>query len=89
MFSAYTGYPNGYLDVVDFTEPDEDGKFSSWVKAPNVLRVVREHLGCDTLKGAELEDDGGEWIAAAHWERRLFQVGVHRKIRHHMPGFVV
>ena len=32
------------------------------------------HFGCDTLAGAELEDDGGPGSAYAHWEERIFQV---------------
>lgn len=41
---------------------------------PNVRRVAREHFGCDTLTGAELEDDGSGGSAFSHWEERIFQV---------------
>jgi hypothetical protein len=74
MFALYPGYPNGIEDVVDYTYHDDAG-LSLWVKAPNVLRVVREQLACDSLQGAELEDDGGPGSIGSHWEQRLFQVG--------------
>ena len=34
---------------------------------------VRRHYGCDTLTGAELEDQGEEGTALTHWEKRLFE----------------
>jgi hypothetical protein len=41
---------------------------------PNVRREVRDFFGCDTLAGAELEDDGGTGTVNKHFETRLFQV---------------
>ena len=43
---------------------------------PTVVAHVRQHLGCTTLQGALLEDEGGEGSSGSHWEYRLFQVGV-------------
>ena len=34
---------------------------------------MRRHYGCDTLTGAELEDQGEEGTALTHWEKRLFE----------------
>ena len=39
-----------------------------------VQREARSHFGCDTLEGAEIEDQGGSGTADSHWEKRLFQV---------------
>lgn len=42
------------------------------IVTPSVLQVVRNHFGCQTLAGAELES--GEHICLGdHWERRLFK----------------
>lgn len=40
---------------------------------PRVVEEVRNHFGCPTLLGAELEDQGGEGTALTHWEKRVFQ----------------
>lgn len=42
------------------------------VKTPNVVRVVRQHFGCQEMIGAEVEDSI-EGRPQAHWEERLFQ----------------
>ena len=39
-----------------------------------VQREARSHFGCDTLEGAEIENQGGSGTAGSHWEKRLFQV---------------
>lgn len=43
------------------------------VVTPRVTSAVREHFQCNTLAGAELEDDGGDGTAGSHWEQRLFE----------------
>ena len=44
---------------------------------PKVVEEVRNHFGCQTLEGAELEDQGGDGTLLTHWEKRIFQVRVH------------
>lgn len=44
------------------------------VVTPKVVEEVRRHYGCDSLSGAELEDQGEEGTALTHWEKRLFEV---------------
>ena len=44
------------------------------VVTPRVREEVRRHYGCDSLSGAELEDQGEEGTALTHWEKRLFEV---------------
>ena len=46
------------------------------VVTPKVKEEVRKHYGCDTLSGAELEDQGEEGTALTHWEKRLFEVNI-------------
>ena len=38
-------------------------------------REVRNHFGCHTLTGAELEDQGVLGTRLTHWEKRVFEVG--------------
>ncbi|XP_059490130.1 leishmanolysin-like peptidase [Neocloeon triangulifer] len=43
------------------------------VVLPKVVEEVRRHFGCDSLEGAELEDQGEEGTAMTHWEKRVFE----------------
>ncbi|XP_034244077.1 leishmanolysin-like peptidase [Thrips palmi] len=40
---------------------------------PRVVREARDHFGCPTLEGAELEDQGDEGTSLTHWEKRVFE----------------
>jgi hypothetical protein len=42
------------------------------IVTPSVLQVVRNHFGCQSLEGAELESDD-DICLGDHWERRLFK----------------
>ena len=35
---------------------------------------VRDHFGCHSLEGAELEDQGEDGTILTHWEKRVFEV---------------
>jgi hypothetical protein len=48
------------------------GKNVTQIVTPSVVKAVREHFGCSTLNGAELEDGGGAGTAGSHWEKLLF-----------------
>ena len=37
-------------------------------------REVRDHFNCPTMRGAELENQGGHGVALYHWEKRIFGV---------------
>eukprot|EP00027_Filamoeba_sp_ATCC50430_P002094 CAMPEP_0168546158 /NCGR_PEP_ID=MMETSP0413-20121227/3350_1 /TAXON_ID=136452 /ORGANISM="Filamoeba nolandi, Strain NC-AS-23-1" /LENGTH=620 /DNA_ID=CAMNT_0008576319 /DNA_START=152 /DNA_END=2011 /DNA_ORIENTATION=+ len=39
---------------------------------PTVVQKVREHFGCDTLNGAELENVPYSGTQLSHWEKRIF-----------------
>jgi hypothetical protein len=81
MFSFYPGYTNRLLDVIAAAPENDVAELLSTASAPvsslitpNLQREVRDFFGCDTLAGAELEDDGGSGTAITHLETRLFQV---------------
>eukprot|EP00759_Apiculatamorpha_spiralis_P047319 PhF_6_TR43093/c0_g1_i1/m.65821/K01404/GP63; leishmanolysin len=46
------------------------GKTVRLIATPEVKRVSREHYGCSTLDGMELEDQGGEGTQWSHWDKR-------------------
>jgi hypothetical protein len=39
---------------------------------PTILKRAREHFGCETIAGADLEDGGGSGTTGSHWEKRVF-----------------
>jgi hypothetical protein len=51
----------------------EGGRNVTTVVTPRVKTAAQVQLGCNTLQGAELEDDGGDGSAGSHWEQRLFE----------------
>ena len=51
----------------------QGGRNTTSVITPRALAAAREQLGCGRLRGAELEDDGGQGTAGSHWEQRLFE----------------
>eukprot|EP01116_Phalansterium_solitarium_P004836 TRINITY_DN15_c4_g1_i1.p1 TRINITY_DN15_c4_g1~~TRINITY_DN15_c4_g1_i1.p1 ORF type:complete len:787 (+),score=274.43 TRINITY_DN15_c4_g1_i1:247-2607(+) len=41
------------------------------IVTPNVVQAARNHFGCPTLDGLELEDGGAAGTAGQHWEKRI------------------
>lgn len=54
-------------------EYSEGGRAVTAVVTPSVVAAARAQLGCNSLRGAELEDDGGLGTAGSHWEQRVFE----------------
>mmetsp|Transcript_5939 Transcript_5939/g.9113 ORF Transcript_5939/g.9113 Transcript_5939/m.9113 type:complete len:695 (+) Transcript_5939:173-2257(+) len=65
--SRQTGLKWGYDNVV---RKNSRGRME--IVTPRVLEAVRVHFGCDSLTGAELENQGGFGTLGSHWEKRLF-----------------
>eukprot|EP01017_Pseudomicrothorax_dubius_P008850 TRINITY_DN12930_c0_g1_i1.p1 TRINITY_DN12930_c0_g1~~TRINITY_DN12930_c0_g1_i1.p1 ORF type:complete len:635 (+),score=159.38 TRINITY_DN12930_c0_g1_i1:133-2037(+) len=42
------------------------------VTIPKVVTWVRDYFGCQSLPGAELENEGGSGSKGSHWETRVF-----------------
>ncbi|KAF2069217.1 hypothetical protein CYY_009466 [Polysphondylium violaceum] len=60
------------LTALKYTSSDGT-PLSTWkIISPKVLAYVRSHFNCDSLDGAELEDQGGIGTAFSHWEKRIF-----------------
>ena len=43
------------------------------VRSPSVRAATRDQFGCNSARGAPLEDQGGPSTAGSHWEASLFQ----------------
>ena len=48
-----------------------NGIYRLLLKTPKVLEKARGHFGCPSLKGVELENQGGSGSAGSHWEARI------------------
>jgi hypothetical protein len=53
-------------------------RLSNWqmrsrIVSPCVQAAVRDHFGCPSLRGAELEDDLRSGSAGSHWDQRIFE----------------
>lgn len=52
----------------------KEGRIVKKIISPKVAEKTQEHFACDSVIGAELEDEGGAGTAGNHWETRLFNV---------------
>lgn len=41
------------------------------INSPRVVAWARNHFGCSTIQGVELENQGGSGTAGSHWEKRV------------------
>jgi len=41
------------------------------IVSPKVKEVARNHFACPTLRGVEVENDGGSGSKGSHWERTV------------------
>jgi leishmanolysin len=46
-------------------------KSTTIISSPRVVAEARAHLGCATITGVEIEDDGGSGSGGSHWEQRV------------------
>eukprot|EP00756_Hemistasia_phaeocysticola_P022323 Hpha_TRINITY_DN15826_c3_g6::TRINITY_DN15826_c3_g6_i1::g.190110::m.190110/K01404/GP63; leishmanolysin len=53
-------------------EVTERGNTVTKMATPEVLSAVREYSACNSLNGAEIENEGGSGTAGSHWEKRVF-----------------
>jgi hypothetical protein len=50
----------------------QSGYSFSRIITPNVVSACRNHFGCPTLEGGDIEDGGSAGTAGSHWEKRIF-----------------
>jgi leishmanolysin len=70
-----TGAPKGATSLETAEEFTGNGAKLSvdLIVTPLVTQAVREHFGCPTLAGAQIENQGSSGTRGSHWEKRLFQ----------------
>ena len=66
---AYRSVDAPVLEYVDGATGEVTSKV---LRTPAVRAFVRDHFGCSSLEGAELENEGGEGTRWSHWEESLF-----------------
>ncbi|EYB88154.1 hypothetical protein Y032_0252g247 [Ancylostoma ceylanicum] len=65
--------------IEKFTRPDWEtskGKSSHdvyMIVTPKVREEARKYFHCDSLEGAEIENQGGSGTSGSHWEKRVFE----------------
>ncbi|KAE8908548.1 hypothetical protein PF002_g12639 [Phytophthora fragariae] len=51
----------------------ERGHSVAKMVTPNVAAFAKAHFGCDSLTGAEIEQQDGSGCLGSHWEERIFE----------------
>ena len=73
--SHILGFSSGLFEFFPHKDPVKkvtvNGIERYLLATPKVLETAREHFGCQSLEGVELEDQGGDGSAGSHWESRL------------------
>jgi hypothetical protein len=64
------GYTANYMNVIKSVS-NVRGQTVNYMVSPKVRAWVRDHYGCNTMLGMELENEGGSGTAGSHWETRL------------------
>ena len=49
------------------------------LKTPKVVELAKKHYGCDTIKGVEMENQGGGGSLVSHFERAILMNEVKKK----------
>ena len=52
-------------------ESDSLGVPRIYLNSSKVVEVAKKYYNCDSIKGVELEDYGGDGTAGSHWEERI------------------
>ena len=58
--------------MIDWNSFSIEFFFSLFISPFEVVQETRSQFGCNSLSGAELEDDLGSGTALSHWEKRTF-----------------
>jgi hypothetical protein len=48
-----------------------NGQQYDFITSPKVIEKAKIHFGCDSIKGVQLENDGGDGTAGSHWDSRF------------------
>ncbi|GMF54986.1 unnamed protein product [Phytophthora fragariaefolia] len=69
--SSVEYYVEPSTDTIQFST--ERGHVVAKMVTPNVAAFVKTHFGCDSLTGAEIEQQDGTGCIGSHWEERIFE----------------
>ena len=63
-------HPYFFENLNLITKENINGFEYTYINSPKVLEKAKIHFNCPNVKGVQLEDQGGEGSAGAHWEAR-------------------
>ena len=63
-------HPQFFEKLKLMTSKTINGVSYSFINSPKVLEKAKIHFNCGSLKGIQLEDQGGDGSAGSHWESR-------------------
>ncbi|EGZ07029.1 Leishmanolysin metalloprotease M8, Zn-binding site [Phytophthora sojae] len=69
--SEISYYVEPSADTVQYST--ERGHSVAKMVTPNVAAFVQSHFGCESLSGAEIEQQDGTGCLGSHWEERIFE----------------
>ena len=73
-FTHILGFSKHFFETYShniFWELDNDKVNRTYLNGPKLMQVAKKYFNCDSLKGVELENQGGSGTAGSHWESRI------------------
>ena len=65
------GFHPSYFKILGLTHSETiDGEKYTYINSKKVLERAKIHFGCDSIKGVQLENQGGDGSMGSHWESR-------------------
>ncbi|CAD8117650.1 unnamed protein product [Paramecium sonneborni] len=68
---AFQTYFDSSINV-KYSNPSITINNITYLSTPRIKKIIQQHFKCDTVKGAQLENDGGNSYAKNHLERSIF-----------------
>ena len=72
-FTHILGFSNYYFYVFNiyYFEVDDYGVSKAYINSTKVINVAKNYFNCNTIKGIQLEEYGGNGTFGSHWEERI------------------
>ena len=71
-FSHVLAFHQNFFKNLNMTSTRNiNGQQYYFINSPKVIEKARIHFGCDSIKGVQLENDGGDGTAGSHWDSRF------------------
>ena len=67
-FTHILGFSNYYFSELNMTFNESQKYF---INSTRVVNVAKKYFNCETIKGVQLEEYGGDGTSGSHWEERI------------------